>query len=72
MLASAGIVIVLVVFLLIRREDLRDRFIGLIGKGQVNVTIQMLEDAGDRGLRDAERGRRGFRSRSCGRSVRAS
>mgnify|MGYP001091043922 CR=1 FL=1 len=47
-LASAGIVIVLVVFFLIRREDLRDRFIRLIGKGQVNVTIQMLEDAGTR------------------------
>ena len=41
-------VIVLVVFFLVRREDLRDRFIRLIGKGQVNVTIQMLEDAGTR------------------------
>ena len=47
-LASAGIVIVLVVFFLIRREDLRDRFIRLIGKGQVTVTTQMLEDAGTR------------------------
>jgi hypothetical protein len=47
-LASAGIVMVLVVFFLIRREDLRDRFIRLIGKGQVTVTTQMLEDAGTR------------------------
>jgi predicted PurR-regulated permease PerM len=46
--ASAGIVIVLVVFFLIRREDLRDRFIHLIGKDQVTVTTQMLEDAGTR------------------------
>lgn len=47
-LSSAGIVIVLVVFFLIRRDDLRDRFIRLVGKGEVNVTIQMLEDAGTR------------------------
>ncbi len=47
-LALGGIVVVLVVFLLIRRDDLRDRFIRLIGKSQVNVTIQMLEDAGTR------------------------
>ena len=47
-LGSAGIVIVLVVFFLIRREDLRDRFIHLIGKEQVTVTTQMLEDAGTR------------------------
>jgi predicted PurR-regulated permease PerM len=47
-LALVGIVVVLVVFFLIRRDDLRDRFIRLIGKAQVNVTIQMLEDAGTR------------------------
>jgi hypothetical protein len=47
-LGTAGIVIVLVVFFLIRREDLRDRFIHLVGKGHVTVTIQMLEDAGKR------------------------
>lgn len=46
--ASAGIVVVLVVFFLIRREDLRDRFLHLIGKDQVTVTTQMLEDAGTR------------------------
>ena len=45
-LGTIGIVIVLVVFFLIRREDLRDRFIHLVGKGQVTVTTQMLEDAG--------------------------
>ena len=47
-LGTIGIVIVLVVFFLIRREDLRDRFIHLVGKGQVTVTTQMLEDAGAR------------------------
>lgn len=47
-LGSAGLVIILVVFFLIRREDLRDRFIHLIGKDQATVTTQMLEDAGTR------------------------
>jgi len=47
-LGSSGIVIVLVVFFLIRREDLRDRFIRLVGTGQVTVTTQMLEDAATR------------------------
>ena len=48
MLGSTGIVMVLVVFFLVRREDLRDRFIRLVGKGQVTLTTQMLEDAGTR------------------------
>ncbi|MFA5866084.1 MAG: AI-2E family transporter [Phycisphaerae bacterium] len=48
MMGSIGIVIVLVVFFLIRREDLRDRFIRLIGGGQVTVTTQALEDAATR------------------------
>ena len=47
-LGTIGIVIVLVVFFLIRREDLRDRFIHLVGKGHVTVTTQMLEDANTR------------------------
>jgi predicted PurR-regulated permease PerM len=47
-LGTAGIVVVLVVFFLIQREDLRDRFIHLVGKGHVTVTTQMLEDAGAR------------------------
>ena len=48
MLGVTGIVIVLVVFFLVRREDLRDRFIRLVGKGQLTVTTQMLEDAATR------------------------
>lgn len=47
-LGSAGIVIVLVLFFLIRRDDLRDRFIRLVGNGHVTVTTQMLEDAAAR------------------------
>ncbi len=45
MMGSTGIVIVLVVFFLVRREDLRDRFIRLVRRGQVMVTTQTLEDA---------------------------
>ena len=44
-LGATGIVIVLVIFFLIRREDLRDRFIRLVGRGQVTLTTQVLEDA---------------------------
>lgn len=47
-LGTTAIVIVFVVFFLYRREDLRDRFIHLVGKGHVTVTTQMLEDAGAR------------------------
>jgi predicted PurR-regulated permease PerM len=47
-LGSIGVVIILVVFFLIRREDLRDRFILLVGQDQVSLTTRMLEDAGTR------------------------
>lgn len=47
-LGSAVIVVVLVVFFLVRREDLRDRFIRLVGKGQVSLTTHILEDAATR------------------------
>jgi predicted PurR-regulated permease PerM len=47
-MGSTGIVIVLVVFFLVRREDLRDRFIRLVGKGDVTVTTQAMEDAATR------------------------
>src|SRR5579863_2176380 len=47
-LGSAGVVILLVVFFLIRREDLRDRFVHLTGRGQLTVTTQALEDAATR------------------------
>jgi len=47
-LGSVGVVIILVVFFLVRRDDLRDRFILLVGQGDVSLTTQVLEDAGTR------------------------
>ena len=47
-LATAGIVIVVVIFMLLKREDLRDRFIRLVGAGDLHRTTQALEDAGER------------------------
>ncbi|MES1204621.1 MAG: AI-2E family transporter [Pseudomonadota bacterium] len=47
-LAKALIVLVLVVFLLAKREDLRDRFIRLIGKGKLTLTTRTLDEAGQR------------------------
>ena len=44
--ASAGLVIVLVIFMLIYREDLRNRLIRLIGYGRLTVTTKALEEAG--------------------------
>lgn len=43
--ASAVIVIVLVAFLLGQREDLRDRFIRLIGAGNVTMTTRLMNEA---------------------------
>jgi predicted PurR-regulated permease PerM/methylmalonyl-CoA mutase cobalamin-binding subunit len=47
-LGTAGMVIVVVVFFLIRRDDLRDRFIRLVGQGNLTLTTRMLEEAGTR------------------------
>lgn len=47
-LGSTSVVIVLVIFFLVRREDLRDRFIHLVGTGHVTLTTQTIEDAGVR------------------------
>ncbi len=44
-LATAGIVIVFVVFILLQRGDLRDRFIGLIGSHDLHRTTKALDDA---------------------------
>jgi predicted PurR-regulated permease PerM len=43
-LATAGIVIIFLVFILLQREDLRDRFIRLAGAGDLQRTTQVLED----------------------------
>ena len=47
-LATAGIVIVLVIFMLLKREDLRDRVIRLFGSRDLSRTTQALNDAGKR------------------------
>jgi predicted PurR-regulated permease PerM len=44
--ASAGLVIVLVIFMLIQREDLRNRLIRLVGYGRLTFTTRALEEAG--------------------------
>jgi len=47
-LGSAVIVVVLTIFMLAGREDLRNRLIGLVGRGHLNVMTQALDDAGSR------------------------
>ncbi|QKC79845.1 AI-2E family transporter [Mesorhizobium erdmanii] len=47
-LGSAGLIIVVVIFMLLEREDLRDRFIRLVGYGDLHRTTEALRDAGKR------------------------
>lgn len=47
-IVRAGIVLVLVIFFLIKREDLRDRFILLVGRGHITLTTRALDEAGHR------------------------
>ena len=47
-LATVALVLVLVVFFLANREDLRNRLIGLLGHGQLTGTTRVLSDAGAR------------------------
>ena len=47
-LARSVVVLVLVIFLLIKREDLRDRFIRLGGRGNLSLTTRTLDEAAHR------------------------
>jgi predicted PurR-regulated permease PerM len=47
-LAMTGLSIVLVIFMLLRREDLRDRVISIVGRGRLTLTTKALDEAGDR------------------------
>ena len=47
-IGSAGIVVVVFIFLLLERESLRDRFIRLIGGGDLSATTSAINDAGER------------------------
>jgi predicted PurR-regulated permease PerM len=47
-LVTAGLIIVVVIFMLMERDDIRDRFIRLTGANDLHRTTEMLEDAGSR------------------------
>jgi hypothetical protein len=47
-IATAALVAVLVIFLLLRREDMRDRLISLVGRGRLTLTTKALDEAGYR------------------------
>jgi hypothetical protein len=47
-LATLAIVVVFVIFILLQRGDLRDRFIGLTGAHDLHRTTKALDDAADR------------------------
>jgi len=47
-LGRAGMVIVFTVFMLFKREDLRNRLLRLVGLGQLNLMTQALDDAAGR------------------------
>ena len=44
--ANAGLVIILVVFMLLERDQLRERFIRLVGSSDLHRTTEVLEEAG--------------------------
>lgn len=47
-LATAGFVIVLLIFMLLEREELRGRLLRVIGRGHLAVTTRALDEAGER------------------------
>lgn len=47
-LGTAGLIVVLVIFMLLERRDLRDRLIGLFGQGHLTVTTKAFDEAGSR------------------------
>jgi predicted PurR-regulated permease PerM len=47
-LANAGFVVVLVIFMLFHREDLRNRFLGLLGGGRLTGTTRVIVDSAQR------------------------
>jgi predicted PurR-regulated permease PerM len=47
-LGTAALVLLLVVFMLLKREDLRNRLIRLIGQGRISSTTRAMDDAGAR------------------------
>ena len=47
-LTTAGLVLVMVIFMLLERRDLRDRLIRLFGHGQLAITTKAFDEAGSR------------------------
>jgi len=47
-LGTAALVLLLVIFMLLQREDLRSRLIRLIGQGRISATTRAMDDAGER------------------------
>lgn len=47
-IGHAGVVVILAIFMLFKRDDLRDRIIGLIGKGHIGETTSAMRDAAKR------------------------
>lgn len=47
-LGTGALVVVLVIFMLLERRDLRDRLIGLFGQGHLTVTTKAFDEAGSR------------------------
>jgi predicted PurR-regulated permease PerM len=47
-LGAVALAVVLAVFMLLKREDLRNRFIRLVGHGRMTVTTKAVDDAGAR------------------------
>ncbi len=47
-LGTAGLVVVMVVFMLLERRDLRDRLIGVVGHGRLTITTKAFDEAGTR------------------------
>ncbi len=47
-LGLTGIVIIFTIFMLVKREDLRNRILRLVGLGQINIMTQALDDAAQR------------------------
>jgi len=46
--STAAVVIVFTIFMLLQREDLRDRLVRLLGSGQMHATVAALDDAAQR------------------------
>jgi predicted PurR-regulated permease PerM len=47
-LGTTGLVLLLLVFMLLKREDLRGRFVRLVGQGRISSTTKVMDDAGAR------------------------